>query len=132
MGDRKKVLIAEDDVALLRALSERVRAAGYDVLSVQDGYQALEFCRKHQPDVVLLDVNMPAGTGLSVHARLRSAEDLASIPVIYLTGDARESVVYRAHELGALAVLHKPINTRELLKALESVLEHEKNVKDTA
>ena len=67
---RRRILIADDDRNLLQALTVRLDAAGYDVITTQDAYQALDFARKHRPDLLLLDINMPAGSGFSVHERI--------------------------------------------------------------
>lgn len=117
------ILVAEDDISLLTALTERLKSSGFNVIAVQDGYQALEYCRRARPDLMLLDVNMPAGSGLSVQQRMRKCAELADIPVVYLTGDSRESVVCKAHDLGAVAVLHKPVRTEELLAVVHSIIE---------
>lgn len=123
MNRPKKILIADDNVGFLRALKMRLEASGFEVIQVQDGYQALECCRRYQPDLLLLDVNMPAGSGFSVHDRINRSPDLANVPVIYLTGDARESVDTKADLLGAAAVIRKPVAADEIVRMVWSVLD---------
>jgi two-component system response regulator len=72
---------------------------------------------------MLMDVNMPAGTGMSVRERMRANSDLALIPVVYITGDKRESLTARAEELGAVALIHKPIDCNELVGLLEGLFD---------
>ena len=123
MADRKTVLVAEDDLALLKAITVRLEKAGLRVIPVQDGYQALQRCLSEQPDVLLMDVNMPAGTGLSVQDRMHQHPEVASIPVIYMTGDTRQSLLVQAEALGAIAILQKPVDTRELVAVVMSAID---------
>lgn len=118
--EQKTIVVAEDDVSLLAALKVRLESAGYAVIGVQDAYHALECCRRHHPAAALMDVNLPAGSGTNVHERMRADPVLRSIPVVYLTGDTRLSVVERAEQLGAVAIIHKPVDTAELLAVLEA------------
>lgn len=111
----KSVLIADDDKRLLAALSKRLQALGFQVIECQDAYMATDLARRHVPDVILLDVNMPAGQGDATHERLLKIPETARIPVIYLTGDLSQRVQDRAEALGAFAVLHKPFDTADLM-----------------
>src|SRR4051812_16244308 len=97
----QKILIADDDSALARLMGLSLRKAGYEVIVAADGCQAVEFAHKHKPDLYILDVNMPAGTGISVHERVQKSLNLCMSPIIYLTGDKREEVKVRAQQLGA-------------------------------
>ena len=100
----KKILIADDDVKLLQALTVRLEAEDFEVITCQDAYQALDMARRNLPDLLLLDINMPAGNGFSVQERIAKIKELAGIPVIYITGDASAAVDRNAHKLGAFAV----------------------------
>ena len=81
-----RILIADDDPSLLDSLSIRLTAEGYEVFRAQDGYQALAFARTHMPDLLLLDISMPAGDGFSVHERLKKFAMMRQTPIIYVTG----------------------------------------------
>jgi len=118
----KKLLIADDDLKVLKALTVRLEAEGYEVIVCQDAYQALEMARRHRPDLLLLDINMPAGNGFSVQERIAKIEEIARIPVIYITGDASEAVDRNAHKLGARAIIHKPFKTEKLLETIRTAL----------
>src|SRR5262245_886629 len=122
MTSRGTVLVAEDNLALLKAIVTRLQGAGFSVIAVQDGYQALEQCRRGKPDIMLLDINMPAGSGLSVHERMHADPELAAIPVVYMTGSKCEVVSDRVEELGAVALIHKPIDGKQVVSLIESVL----------
>lgn len=117
-----KILIADDNLKLLKALTLRLEAEAFEVIASQDAYQALDFARRHQPDLILLDVNMPAGDGFSVQQRIAGNKELAGIPIIYLTGEKSAAVDEKAHELGAVAVIHKPFEMKRLLEVIRAAL----------
>lgn len=116
------ILIADDDVALLAALKARLEAAGYSVVATQDGYSAIDRAAHLCPDLLILDVNMPAGDGFSVQARMNKIDELANTPVIYLTGSSDETIDQSAAALGAFAVIHKPFQTEDLLTTVACAL----------
>lgn len=119
---RYKVLVADDNVKLLAAVKVRLEAEGYDVITTQDGYQALSFAAHEKPDLLVLDVKMPAGSGLSVHERMNALDEVRDIPVIYITGVGRDDIDAEAHRLGAFAVLHKPFETGRFLEIVRDAL----------
>ncbi|MBT8486899.1 MAG: response regulator [Phycisphaerales bacterium] len=112
-----RILLADDDVNFLQALTVRLRAEGFDVIVAQDAVQTLQFARQQEPDLLLLDINMPAGDGFSVHQRLREQPDLPEIPVVFVTGDRSERVQRMAAAARA-TLLYKPFDTAELLRAI--------------
>ena len=118
--ESKRILVADDDVKLLEALTARLEAEGFEVISTQDAYQALALARREQPDLLLLDINMPAGNGFSVQERAAEIDELANVPIVYITGEEPDAVDATAQELGAIAVVHKPFETTELLDAIRS------------
>lgn len=120
---QKKILIADDDHGFLNALTIRLEATGYEVIASQDSYQALQFARENRPDLLLLDINMPAGDGFTVQERLKNIPELASIPVIYITGDTSGQTTFNARMHGAFAVLHKPFELENLLTVIEKALD---------
>jgi DNA-binding response OmpR family regulator len=122
MKRHKRILIVDDDRRLVESLAVRLRAEGYQIIRAEDGYQALQSARRGQPDLVLLDIHMPAGDGFSVQNRMHQITNLATTPVIYLTGETSGSVDAMAHDHGAFKVLHKPFNTEHLLEAVRSAL----------
>ncbi|MBT8484564.1 MAG: response regulator [Phycisphaerales bacterium] len=119
--ERIKLLIADDDRSLLQALGIRLAAAGYEVIAAVDGYQAVHFAQEHHPDIVVLDIHMPAGDGFSVQERMRKHCELHGTPVVYLTGDRTAEVRSMAEERGA-ALVYKPFDTGELLATIKETL----------
>lgn len=118
----RTVLVADDDQNFLHAMSFRLRAAGYGVICCQDGYQAVAMAQSERPDLMLLDINMPAGGGFSVHQRVWQMVHLCRTPVIYISGDRSTESAEAAHALGALALMRKPIEIDELLGMINDVL----------
>lgn len=114
-----KILVVEDDQNVAAALRLRLESQGYDVDLAVDGTAAMSCAVHGSPDLVLLDVSLPAGSGLSVAERLQSIPETASIPRIFLTASRRPEDEQKAGELGAVAFLQKPWEPGELLEAIE-------------
>ncbi|MEY3024172.1 MAG: hypothetical protein RJA16_998 [Planctomycetota bacterium] len=124
MLHQPKVLIADDDVGLLTALAVRLRAAGYAVRTAQDCYQAVQLANRWRPDVIVLDLRMPAGDGCIVQDRIESSRKglLRVAPVIFLTGERSAQVDAMSACGRAFAVLHKPCDTQTLIGVIEDAL----------
>jgi DNA-binding response OmpR family regulator len=118
----KTILIADDDVKLAEALTVRLESEGFTVISTQDAYQAVAIARRERPDLLLLDINMPAGSGFSVQQRVAEIDELADTPIVYITGEGSDSVDRTARDLGAFAVIHKPFETEQLLDTIRGAL----------
>jgi CheY-like chemotaxis protein len=118
----KTILIADDDTALLRALAVRLESEGYRVVTTQDAYHAFERARSLRPDLMILDINMPAGNGFSVLERMAHLGDLSGIPSLFVTGDADPDLEDRARQLGAAGLIRKPFKTQPLLDEISRAL----------
>lgn len=101
---QRHVLIADDDEDIVDLLTRRCEALGLSVDTANNAMTALGKAEETLPDVVLLDVDMPYGSGLCVCEMMASHEELASIPVVVLTGNANEETVRRCHEAAAYYV----------------------------
>jgi len=113
------ILVVDDDENLLRALSIRLKAAGYTVYAAMDGMQAVMMTHKREPDLIILDIRMPGGSGLTVLDKLRGSMKTRGIPVIMVTAFDDEETKEKVRELGAFRYFRKPFDTDELLKAVE-------------
>lgn len=116
-----KILIAEDDDILRKLLYDQLTDAGYSVLSVADGKQALELYQDGSPDIAILDIMMPEMDGLSVLTRIR---ETSSLPVILLTARGDEIDKVSGLRLGADDYLVKPWSMNELLARIEVQKRH--------
>lgn len=104
------------------ALAIRLRANNYDVCVAVDGVSAISEARKYAPDLILLDLGLPAGDGFAVLERLMVMESLCHIPVIVVSGRNRLANQERVLTARAQAFLQKPVRNAELLAAIEKVL----------
>jgi CheY-like chemotaxis protein len=113
---KRKILIVEDEPELVRALTLRLSAAGYETLSASDGLAATEMAFGHQPDLVLLDIGLPRQDGYQVASLLRAACRTAHIPIVFLT--ARTWDLDKAHQVHPDGYVVKPYQPVELLDVI--------------
>jgi DNA-binding response OmpR family regulator len=123
MGQKKKVLIVDDERDIVKALMIRLQGAGYEVVTAFDGAQAIFVAHKENPDLIILDIRMPAGDGFSVVEKLKHSTNTVSIPVIFLTGGPERDSEEKAMTLGARFYIKKPYDPEELLDAVKRALE---------
>jgi len=121
-GPARKVLLVDDEDSLRKVLRDLLERDGFEVAEARDGVQALDQVDRVGPDIIVLDLNLPALDGYGVLAQLRSRPATASIPVIVLTAKGDEDNEVRVFELGADDFLQKPFRARALSARLEAVL----------
>lgn len=117
-----KILVVEDEPDLVRALGMRLSNHGYEVSTAYDGRQAMTRIQSESPDLVLLDIHLPAGNGYRVCESLRSHPKTGSIPIIAITADARPEAEQKCLRYGCSAFFRKPYDPHLLLKAIEDAL----------
>ncbi len=125
MGEKKKILIVDDERDIVKALMIRLQGAGYEVVTAFDGAQGVFMAHKEKPDLIILDIRMPAGNGFSVAQRLKRSINTFTIPVIFLTGSPEKNAEEKAMALGARFYVKKPYDPEELLDAIRRALEEE-------
>ncbi len=118
----KKILIVEDEVVQLTALARRLKTAGFEVVAARDGLTAISTARKEQPDLILLDLGLPAGDGFVVLQRLGLLINTGTIPVIVVSSRTPIGNRDAALKAGAIAYIHKPVDIPVLLKAINEAL----------
>src|SRR6202162_3715833 len=118
----KKILIVDDDPDVRHGLQVRLKANHYDTFFAADAVSSMSEARKCQPDLIILDLGLPAGDGFIVMERLKKLPSLALIPVIVVS--ARDVRVNRERALkaGAKAFLQKPMDDAELLAVIRKAL----------
>jgi DNA-binding response OmpR family regulator len=121
----KKVLIVDDDEQLLLGLAAKLKANGYAVVTAMDGVAALAVARREAPDVIILDLGLPAGDGFLVLERLKTMTELSTIPVVVLSARDPANNQQRALKAGAVAFFQKPPDNREFLNAIRRALGEE-------
>lgn len=123
MSEKKKILIVDDERDIVKALTIRLKASGYDVVTAFDGAQGVFMAHKEQPDLIILDIRMPAGDGFSVAERLKRSTHTFTIPIIFLTGSPERNAEERATKVGARFYIKKPYDPEELLDAVRRALQ---------
>jgi CheY-like chemotaxis protein len=118
----KTVLLVDDDNIFLLTIGVRLKSMGYTVCTAKDAANAISAVRKNSPDVVVLDVSLPAGDGFLVADRLRNLIVSATTPIIFITASEKPDLRERAMKLGAVAFLKKPFDATTLADAIESAL----------
>lgn len=116
-----KILIIDDEKDFLHILGSRLKASGYDVAFAMDGLSAITVAKKEKPDLIILDVGLPAGDGFYVMHQLSILAQTVFIPVIIVTGRDDSDAKKRSLEAGAKAFLQKPVDKDELLAVIERV-----------
>jgi DNA-binding response OmpR family regulator len=114
-----KVLIIEDDLKIRMLLQEYLEGNGFQVNTLSDGDNAIDFISTESPDIVILDIMLPGKNGLEV---LKEIRQKSSIPVIMLTAKGEDADRIVGLELGADDYLPKPFNPRELLARMRAVM----------
>ncbi len=116
---KQKILVVDDEASIRRILETRLKMAGYNVVTAEDGEEAVELFNKTNPDLVILDVMMPKMDGYGVTREIRRVSD---IPIIILTalGDVSERIT--GLELGADDYVIKPFSPKELEARVKAVL----------
>jgi len=105
--DMEKILLIEDEELIIRLLSKKLAAIGYDVSLAMDGREGLEKIKQIVPDLVLLDIVMPRMGGFEVMAEMKKDEKIAGIPVIIISNSGQPLELERAKDLGAVDWLVK-------------------------
>ena len=119
--ERKRVLVVDDDPAILRLLSTNLKARGYEVMTAADGEEALEGVQKDFIDLIILDIMMPKVDGVQVCRRVREWSD---IPIIILSARGDEHDKVKCLELGADDYLTKPFGIAELMARINTAFRH--------
>ena len=109
-----KILIIEDEKDIAIILAKRLSSLGHKVFVGTDAYQGLSLARKEEPDVILLDMMLPAGGGMSVLEHVKSIAQIAATPIIIVTALHSEEMKKKVLAAGADAFLEKPYDFNKL------------------
>ena len=117
-----RILVVEDDPNILLSLTFLLENAGHTVISAGDGLQAWAAMQAHRPELVVLDVMLPALDGFEVCRRIRASEILSSTKVLMLSARGGDAEAEKSRQLGADAHLRKPFATREFMDTVVRLL----------
>ncbi|MHC4698297.1 MAG: response regulator [Planctomycetota bacterium] len=115
MNTPPRILVVDDIPADRLVLARPLEKAGYEVLTADDGFKAVEAATRQKPDLILLDMMMPGQNGLEVCTILKSREDTAAVPVIFVTGVSDMDQILQAFAAGGCDYVTKPFSSEELL-----------------
>ena len=117
-----KVLVVDDEPNIVLSLEFLMEQAGFEVVTAEDGEQALARVNDSQPDLLLLDISLPGISGFDVLERLRSEEATAQLPIIMLTAHGRDVEREKGMALGADDYITKPFSTQSLVEKVKALL----------
>jgi len=108
---------------VLKLLKFRLEKSGYEIITALDGIKGVELAVNDKPDLIILDIMMPAGDGYTVCEKLKHLSATAAIPVIFLSAKTQDRDVIKGYKAGAISYLKKPYDPELLLKAVKGALE---------
>lgn len=119
---KRKLLIVDDDRAFVVLAAAILRDAGFMVLEAHDAMQGYMYAQQDPPEVILLDMQMPAGGGLNLLQKVQAVPRLARIPIIVVTASTDDGLDELVRSKGAAALLIKPVDRDRLLDLVHQVL----------
>jgi DNA-binding response OmpR family regulator len=120
--DKQRILLVEDEKDMVYAVTLQLEAAGYEVLTADDGQQGLKKARKERPDLIILDLMLPKMDGYKVCGLLKADTRYHKIPIILFTARAQESDKKMGEEVCADAYITKPFDQKVLLCKIKELL----------
>jgi CheY-like chemotaxis protein len=114
-----KVVLADDDKVVVQMISAGLKKRGIEIIPAFDAMQAVMATMKSAPDAVIMDLNMPGGTGVEAVRRIKGSTKTGVIPIVAITGSATEEARRSALDLGAVECLEKPIDLDALAALLQ-------------
>ena len=114
----KTILIVEDNQANMMFFNDLLEGQGYDTLRTTDGEGAMELTRRHRPDLILMDIQLPGLSGLDVTRMLKADDELKDIPVIAVTAFAMKGDELKIRQAGCDGFVPKPISIPDLMEAI--------------
>jgi len=119
----KKILVIDDDTAVMALTTKTLQTRGFQTVTAEDGVAGLQMAKKHLPDLIICDIQMPQLNGYETLAALRQDPVTAAIPFIFLTGLADRKQIRQGMGLGADDYLTKPFSVQDLMAAVNARLE---------
>ncbi|MDI6781948.1 MAG: response regulator [bacterium] len=117
----KKILVVDDDVAIVRMIEFKLKAAGFEVTCAFNGQEALDKITANKPDMLISDINMPQMTGIELVRQLKKSAQTRDIPVIILTARGEDEQREEAIEIGANVFVNKPFAPGKLLEIVRQL-----------
>lgn len=122
MGDKKKIVVADDEPFILSALQDTL-SEEFQVFTASNGREAVELVGKVNPDLIILDVMMPEMDGLETTRVLKQEKSISSTPIILLTAKGQITDIEKGFKSGADAYIVKPFSPARLIEKVEEIFE---------
>jgi two-component system cell cycle response regulator DivK len=119
---RRKILIVEDNALNMKLFNDLLMAHGYDTLQSKDGVEALAIARRHHPDLILMDIQLPEVSGLQVTKWIKEDKSICMIPVIAVTAFAMKGDKEKMRDGGCEEYIAKPISVTSFIQTIERFL----------
>jgi DNA-binding response OmpR family regulator len=118
----KKILVADDEKEIVEVIAMRLEAGGYEAVKAYDSLQAVRLAHETKPDLIILDIRMPPGTGIAVFENLKMSSFTSKTPVIFITAYPSDDIRKEVLEKGAADFIAKPFESQELLNKVKKLL----------
>ena len=121
-GMGKKILIVEDNDLNLKLFKDLLEAHGYETFEIRDGLDAVAVVKRHQPDLILMDIQLPEISGLDITKKIKADKDIAHIPIIAVTAFAMKDDEEKILRAGCQSYISKPISIANFLDTIRKFL----------
>jgi two-component system cell cycle response regulator DivK len=118
----KAVMIVEDNELNMKLFNDLLEANGYRTIKTSNGLEALDLARKHRPDLILMDIQLPEVSGLDVIRWLKEDDSLHSIPVVAVTAFAMKGDEERIRQTGCESYISKPISVSKFIETVKTYI----------
>jgi CheY-like chemotaxis protein len=121
-----KILIVDDDPGIRMLLSKFLQREGYETLMAQNGLEGVEFAKKHQPDLIIMDVVMPQMDGLTAARLIKFYKPLGEVPILFLTAKDADKEIELAQAVRAEVYITKPFDVHQVTEVVRETLSGKK------
>lgn len=118
----KKILIIEDEKELVLGLATLLKSQGYSIIVAYDSLFGISLAYKEKPDLIILDLGLPAGGGLYVLNTIKDSVNTFDMPILVLTARQEAGLEEKVKLMGAVAYFHKPFDPETLLSRIKNIL----------
>jgi len=117
-----KILVIEDEADIVKVLKKRLLEHSFEVVVAMEGYKGTELAHREKPDLIILDLMLPVGDGLTILKNIKAASETSRIPVVVITGKKDEDYKKKVIAEGVEAYLEKPYDAVELIEIINESL----------